>query len=258
MVELGKSHFPIDLGVLTAIRQLTPQGSTIVELGSGNGTNRLTKEFKVYSIEDDKKWIGYCEDSNYIHAPLVEISEEKDSPLWYDVETISSQIPEDYDLVLVDGPSGKKGRSGLLANLEIFRKDVPFVIDDTLREHECHVAREMAYLLDRPLYVFWNFSIIAPDFLPVEKIARIQKAALQVLESEEEGYLKSYFSIPKPIVERDLEQLDSIISELNQKRLDVASLEASQRKLELIEKSFSLRLGRFLTYPLRILSIFKK
>ena len=73
MVELGKSHFPIDLGVLTAIRQLTPQGSTIVELGSGNGTNRLTKEFKVYSIEDDKKWIGYCEDSNYIHAPLVEI-----------------------------------------------------------------------------------------------------------------------------------------------------------------------------------------
>ena len=116
----------------------------------------------------------------------------------------------------------------------------------------------MAYLLDRPLYVFWNFSIIAPDFLPVEKIARIQKAALQVLESEEDGYLKSYFSIPKPIVERDLEQLDSIISELNQKRLDVASLEASQRKLELIEKSFSLRLGRFLTYPLRILSIFKK
>ena len=115
----------------------------------------------------------------------------------------------------------------------------------------------MAYLLDRPLYVFWNFSIIAPDFLPVEKIARIQKAALQVFESEEDGYL-NYFSIPKPIVERDLEQLDSIISELNQKRLDVASLEASRRKLELIEKSFSLRLGRFLTYPLRILSIFKK
>ena len=75
--------------------------------------------------------------------------------------------------------------AGLLANLDIFRKDVPFLIDDTLREHECHeiMQEKWPHLLDRPLYVFWNFSIIAPDFLPVEKIARIQKAALQVLES---------------------------------------------------------------------------
>ena len=44
-VELGKSHFPIDLGVLTAIRQLTPLGSTIecdrpYQKGSGKKWNK--------------------------------------------------------------------------------------------------------------------------------------------------------------------------------------------------------------------------
>ena len=44
---MSKSHFPIDLGVLTAIRQLAASNSTIVELGSGNGTNRLVSEYTV-------------------------------------------------------------------------------------------------------------------------------------------------------------------------------------------------------------------
>jgi len=251
---LGKSHFPIDLGILTAIRQLIPKGSTIVELGSGNGTNRLTKEFTVFSIEDDERWIGYCEGTNYIHAPLIESVQNEQSISWYDSEKILAEMPEEYDLILVDGPSGKKGRSGLLANLDMFRKDVPFVIDDTLREHECQVAREMAFMLNRPLYMFWNFSIISPHFLTVEQIARIQKAALQVLETEEDGYLKSYFSETNTLVGSNFDKIDEVLVNINQDRLKRFSLEANQRKLNLIEKSFSLRLGKSLTFPLRLIS----
>ena len=195
---MSKSHFPIDLGVLTAIRQLAASNSTIVELGSGNGTNRLVSEYTVYSIEDDEKWVGYCEGSNYIHAPLINLDDSEEPVRWYDPAILKKSLPESYDLVLIDGPAGKKGRSGLLSNLHLFRTDVPFVIDDKLSRciSICgnQVAREMAYLLNRPLYMFWNFSVISPNPLTVEQVSRIQRAALQVLDSEDLPYSATCFA----------------------------------------------------------------
>tara|TARA_B100000405_G_scaffold1018_1_gene936 strand:- start:214 stop:996 length:783 start_codon:yes stop_codon:yes gene_type:complete len=251
---MSKSHFPIDLGVLTAIRQLAASNSTIVELGSGNGTNRLVSEYTVYSIEDDEKWVGYCEGSNYIHAPLINLDDSEEPVRWYDPAILKKSLPESYDLVLIDGPAGKKGRSGLLSNLDLFRTDVPFVIDDTLRDHECQVAREMAYLLNRPLYMFWNFSVICPNPLTVEQVSRIQRAALQVLDSEDLPYLQSYFTEPTPIVEMNMGEWSDKIAEQNQHRLHVASLEAKNRKLQSLESSISLRIGLLLTSPLRFVS----
>jgi len=251
---MSKSHFPIDLGVLTAIRQLAASNSTIVELGSGNGTNRLVSEYTVYSIEDDEKWVGYCEGSNYIHAPLINLDDSEEPIRWYDPAILKKSLPESYDLVLIDGPAGKKGRSGLLSNLDLFRTDVPFVIDDTLRDHECQVAREMAYLLNRPLYMFWNFSVICPNPLTVEQVSRIQRAALQVLDSEDLPYLQSYFTEPTPIVEMNMGEWSDKIAEQNQHRLHVASLEAKNRKLQSLESSISLRIGLLLTSPLRFVS----
>lgn len=253
-ISKGKSHFPIDLGVLTAIRQLIEPNSTIVELGSGNGTNRLVQDYTVYSIEDDAKWIGYCEGTNYIHAPLVNLHDEVEATKWYDPEIIKVGIPEHYDLVLVDGPAGKKGRTGLLSNLDIFRKDVPFIIDDTLRNHECQIARDMAYLLNRPLYLFWNFSIISPTILTEVQIARIQTASLQVLEKEESPYLLNYFSRVERIIEPNIDELEQIIDNFNKKSSHLAGLELDRRRLSQIETSISLRLGRFLTSPLRFLN----
>jgi hypothetical protein len=248
---MGKSHFPIDLGILTAIRQLIAKEATIVELGSGNGTNRLVEEYKVYSIEDDEKWIGYCEGTNYIHAPLKNYQLNHGIISWYDRDIISEYIPQNYDLILVDGPSGKKGRDGLLANLNLFRTDVPFVIDDTLRNHECQIAREMAFLLNRPLYVFWNFSIIPSHSLSKEQVAYIQKEALRVLDEEDEKYLKNYFSIPTELLEKDFDSLDEIILTGKKNKLERVRLEASRRRLKKIENSFSLKIGRFFTSPFR-------
>ena len=250
---MGKSHFPIDLGILTAIRQLAKPDSTIVELGSGNGTNRLVAEYTVYSVEDDEKWVGYCEGSNYIHAPLIDLDDSDDPIRWYNPEILRESLPESYDLVLIDGPAGKKGRSGLLKNLDLFRADVPFVIDDTLRDHECQVAREMAYLLNRPLYMFWNFSIISPTILTEEQVARIQRAALQVLATEEQPYLESYFTESTPSTNINSEEWTEKITELNENRLRLASLEAQGRKLGVLESSTSLRLGLLLTSPFRFI-----
>ena len=247
---MGKSHYPIDLGVLTAIRQLVPRGSTIVELGSGSGTNRLVDEYSVHSVEDDEKWIGYCEGSNYIHAPLVSLGEDEEALNWYDPEVLRASLPDDYALVLVDGPAGEKGRDGLLMHLELFRTDVPFVIDDTLREHECRIAREMAYLLNRPLYVFWNFSVIAVEALPAEKIARIQRAALQILENEESPYLESHFTRITPITPIDSDNWKEKADSFGSNRLRAASLEASERRLRIVESSWAYRIGRLITLPL--------
>ena len=97
---------------------------------------------------------------------------------------------ESYDLVLIDGPAGKKGRSGLLSNLHLFRTDVPLLLM-TPFEITVSMAREMAYLLNRPLYMFWNFSVISPNPLTVEQVSRIQRAALQVLDSEDLPYLQA-------------------------------------------------------------------
>ena len=251
---MGKSHFPIDLGIMNAIRQLVKPGSTILELGSGNGTNRLTEEFTVYSIEDNLNWVGYCKDSNYIHAPLVKLNYNKEIIQWYDPEVIRENLPENYDLILIDGPAGKKGRTGFLANIDLFKQNIPIVIDDTLREHECTIARETAYFLNRPLYVFWNFSVIAPDILTKTQIARIQKIALEVLEKEEESYLSSYFSIVNQKTPKDIKSLEKTITQEKEKNLEYARLKASQRKLNSIEKSLSLKLGKIITAPFRILS----
>tara|TARA_S200000501_G_scaffold88917_1_gene81938 strand:+ start:5932 stop:6705 length:774 start_codon:yes stop_codon:yes gene_type:complete len=248
---MGKSHFPIDLAILNAIKQLVEPGSTIVELGSGNGTNKLTKEFTVYSIEDNSNWIGYCEDSNYIHAPLVKLDYNREIVEWYDPEIIEKNLPENYDLILIDGPAGKKGRSGFLANMELFNLNVPIVIDDTLREHECNVARETAYLLNRPMYMFWNFSIITPEILNKQQIAKIQNIALQVLDREDEPYLSSYFSTVKQKVPKNFKRLEEVIKEEKEKKLEFNSLKSSRRKLELIENSLSLKLGRIITSPTR-------
>lgn len=251
---MSKSHFPIDLGLLTAIRQLIPPGSKIVELGSGNGTNILTKQYNVYSIEDDAKWIGYCKETNYIHAPLVETDYKNQKIRWYDSEVISRNLPDDYDLILVDGPAGKHGRYGLLENLNIFKTDVPIVIDDTLRDHEAEIARQIAYMLNRPLYMFWNFSIISPDILTQSQIAKIQQVSLEVQNKESDKYLLTYFHSSERLANSNLEYYDSVIELEKRQKLELGTLKASKRKLDLIEKSFSLRIGRILTLPVRALS----
>ena len=252
---MGKSHFPIDLGVLAAVNQLIPPKSTILELGSGEGTNLLTQQYNVYSVEDNIDWVGYCAESTYIHCPLVEIDYKGSTTNWYDAEILAENLPDDYQLILVDGPSGKSGRFGLLANLSLFKTDVPIILDDTIRSDEANIARELAFLLNRPLYTFWNFSIISPVILSNLQIAKIQHAALRVLTKEEDKYLLSYFSRCDRTTDFGLSYYDNVMAEERRLQTELKSLKLNNRRLEAIQASYSLMLGRFITAPFRALSL---
>jgi hypothetical protein len=44
-----------------------PFNSTIVELGSGFSTKILSRDYKIFSVEEDLKWVGFEPDSTSIH-----------------------------------------------------------------------------------------------------------------------------------------------------------------------------------------------
>lgn len=117
--------------VFSFLRKNLKPGSTILELGSGEGTAELLKSYKVYSVEHDAEYLGLC-DTNYIHAPLVD--------LWYDPFAIKAGLPKDYDCLIVDGPpQNMSRRRRLLTHLGMF-KPVPTIVDDIVHEHSRDVV----------------------------------------------------------------------------------------------------------------------
>lgn len=98
----------------------------IVELGSGEGTARLTEFADVISIEHDPAFLGKCQ-SKYIHAPIVDG--------WYSPAAISACLLGSYDCLVVDGPPGAIGRLGMLRHLDLFKR-VPVLVDDVNRPAE--------------------------------------------------------------------------------------------------------------------------
>jgi len=124
-----------------------PKESILLEFGSGPGTQRFVKNFKVYSIEHDPKWVGYINGTNYIHAPVINN--------WYDINRINIAIKGlTYDMVLVDGPTGKIGRSGLLNHLSIFNTNIIWVFDDVNRTPELKVMNTFLELTGKKATIF--------------------------------------------------------------------------------------------------------
>jgi len=112
----------------------------LLELGSGE-TSRLFVEhgIKVYSVEHDTTWLGKYEGVNYIHAPLVpqndvkhEYFQKTANPYWYDHNVLAKELPEEYDVLLLDGPP-RMFRPMFFYNWAMFRTDVPWFADDLNR-----------------------------------------------------------------------------------------------------------------------------
>ena len=122
-----------------------PKDSTILELGSGTGTIELSKHYKVYSVEQDKNWLNLAKDSTYIHAPIINN--------WYDSNILFENIPSEYDLLLVDGPSGTGNRNGIQNYWDQFNTDIPIVMDDTHRLAEYNFAFESAEILNKKITI---------------------------------------------------------------------------------------------------------
>jgi hypothetical protein len=182
-------------GVHEAIRQLIPEQAVILEFGSGEGSVTLSEKYSLYSVEHNIEWVGHAPKVSYIHAPIVSIEPifpfSHDS--WYDSEAILSSMPKAIDLVLVDGPTGKIGRSGLLGIIDKFPSNTIWIIDDTIRVDESELSRQIAYKLRLNETRFWNFSILSRKPISIAKIKAIRVVSDEVLNSEEDAYLNQFF-----------------------------------------------------------------
>lgn len=132
-----------------------PEGSTILELGSGEGTKELVKRYKVYSVEHDEKWVGLEPKITYIFSPLVND--------WYDIRILKKEIPQKYDLLIIDGPPGEL-RKNILKHLSLFKKNVTIIVDDTNRVVDNMVALKITNKFKKQIENFESgdkqFSII--------------------------------------------------------------------------------------------------
>ena len=110
----------------------------------------MVKFYNVYSVEHNIDWVNLVPESKYIYAPLVDG--------WYDIEILKSQLPSHYDLLLIDGPVGKN-RSNIIDNYEIFKTDIPVIVDDTNREND----KDMSIFLRKKLNKKTTVSIGCGD-----------------------------------------------------------------------------------------------
>jgi hypothetical protein len=140
--------------VVNVISNLIRPGSIILELGSGTGTGLLSENYQMISIENNPEFLD-LEDTRYIHAPIVDYDK---SPFagetgWYDTNIIRKEIPSEYDLLLIDGPPGRIGRSGILLHLDLFRSDRPIIVDDSHRSTEENIANEISNIWDMEIEI---------------------------------------------------------------------------------------------------------
>ena len=118
------------------IEKTLDKSSTILEFGSGDGSQRLSRRYELWSVEHDEAWIGKTK-SNYVHAAIEEnpVSTAHGEMGWYDPSFLS-KIPQKVDLIIVDGPVGTIGRTGLLHHLEALPEFRYILVDDTDRPEE--------------------------------------------------------------------------------------------------------------------------
>ena len=158
------------------IREILPEGKTILEFGSGYGTDFLSKYYNMVSIENQKEWVGRY-NSHYLNVPVREYVQEviktkglfgydnKDSYTppdlpgegskyqkgWYDFEILEKKLEGlKYDLILVDGPNGAIGRGGFLKHINLFNTDIPIIFDDINREPENQLMIKVSEELNKP------------------------------------------------------------------------------------------------------------
>ena len=130
------------------IRSILPEGKILLELGSGWGSSEFSKHYTVYSVEHNPRWLGKY-NTHYIHVPI--------KNKWYDPVILKAKLPDNYDLILVDGPPGFIGRHGFCTYLDLFKTDLPIVFDDIHRKAEYSLMMQVGQKLQRDVTIF-NFG----------------------------------------------------------------------------------------------------
>jgi hypothetical protein len=117
----------IEKKMLKFIKDHFDKGKSILEFGSGNGTEALLHSYPVTSIEHDSQ---YAQNRGVNHTCLLAPIENG----WYRRDVVKSALERSYDLILVDGPT-EPLRKGILDNLDLFVGNCAAIIfDDVHRE----------------------------------------------------------------------------------------------------------------------------
>lgn len=144
--------------VVNSLVEVVPEGSTILELGTGKGTDYLVKKFNVLSVENRVKW--HTGKSTLLHVPLKELKVEMqefytlfpNARSWYDPDILKNIIKNyKYDAILIDGPKCRKGSSRPFMYYfydKIFDTSVPVLIDDLWRPSDWMVAYRICKVKD--------------------------------------------------------------------------------------------------------------
>ena len=140
------------------IKELLPNGGTILEFGSGKGTTWLSDAgYKMYSVENQPEWFDkYPRHTTYINCNIKYYDSEYSAPKnifnqsgWYDPDDLFPNLPKKYDLILVDGPGGRWGRGGFYKHIDKFNTDVPMIFDDIHRTQDSDVMEYISEYVDR-------------------------------------------------------------------------------------------------------------
>jgi len=140
-----RPNFMLTSCALEAIFGRLEPGAIILEMGSGDGTTALIQHgFEVVSIEHDEAWAnlhpGTCILAPIVPTPAATAAEESG---WYGLDPEDPSLPEEIDLLLIDGPPGWIGRSGILDHPSLFERAKHILIDDTDRPAEQGLAERI-------------------------------------------------------------------------------------------------------------------
>lgn len=154
---------PIGEGLFNAMRMVLPKGGTVLELGSGDGstTELLNAGYKVYSIEHNGTYVGRWNTvENTIHAPLLT------ETIFYDLE--NAKIPQDYDILLVDGPDTETRTIKFYEHgVKHFKPNVYWFFDDWAGDQMSIGIKATAKKTGRTLLIFKDklkeYAVLLPE-----------------------------------------------------------------------------------------------
>ena len=122
------------------------KNTTILEFGCGKGTVARSSYYQITVIEHDIDYLTDGPECILARIKPNKFSEKYNEKGWYDAKVIEQLRGKKFDLIIIDGPPGSIGRSGILAHPWLFKLSPIILVDDTHRSPEKNLAKAISKL----------------------------------------------------------------------------------------------------------------